>query len=237
MIDFHSHFLPEMDDGSASVGESVQMLELSFNMGIDTIISTSHYYSNDESIDYFLGRRDVQLQKLLLVLKGIGSIPQIVMGAEVAFFSGMSGVKDLHKLCIGNTKYMLLEMPFCEWSSLTMKEVKSLITIRGIMPIIAHVERYFPYQQNSSNIAELLSLGATLQTNGEALIDIYQKRYILKFLDEGVICLLGSDCHNMTERRPNLDKAIAIVEAEIGTSCIKKIISAGQSILNVDNSA
>lgn len=235
MIDFHSHFLPEMDDGSSSVRESIQMLKLSFDMGIDTMISTSHYYSNCENIDNFLGRRDAKLQKLKHSLESINGIPQIVMGAEVAFFSGMSDVKDLRKLCIGSTNYMLLEMPFCEWSSLTTKELTRLINNLGIIPIIAHVERYFSHRQKKPNIEELLSLGVAIQTNAGALINASQKRSILKLLAAGKIHLLGSDCHNMIERRPNLDSAIKIIENELGASCIRSINQVGRSILSADN--
>lgn len=234
MIDFHAHFLPEMDDGSASSSESIQMLKLSYNMGIDTIISTSHYYSDCENIEDFLGRRDAKLQKLKQSLESISDIPQLVMGAEVAFFSGMSDVRELRKLCIGNTKYMLLEMPFGEWSSLTTKELIRLINNRGIIPIIAHVERYFSRRQKRPNIEELLSLGVVLQTNAEALMNASQKRSILKLLASGKIHLLGSDCHNITERRPNLDSAISIIQKELGFSCVKRIDLVGRRILADD---
>lgn len=235
MIDFHSHFLPEMDDGSSSFSESIQMLKLSYAMGIDTIISTSHYCSNCENIDGFLTKRDARLQELIHLLDGTNDIPQIVRGAEVTFFSGMSSVKELSQLCVGDTKYMLLEMPFCEWSTLTMREVRSLITNCGITPILAHIERYFPYQKRKRDIEELLNLGARLQTNAEALLEGSQKRAVLKLLSERKIHLLGSDCHNMTERRPNLDGAIKIIEKEIGSSSIKRIDSIGRSILNSNN--
>jgi len=179
-----------------------------------------------------VGRRAVKLQKLMLVLEGISNVPLLVMGAEVAFFPGMSGVKELPRLNIENTKYMLLEMPFEKWSSLNMREVRSLITNRGITPIIAHIERYFPYQQRKSDIEELLDLGVAVQTNAEALIEGSQKRNILKLLDSGKIHLLGSDCHNMVERRPNLDSAVKIIETNIGASCIERINLVGQRILS-----
>lgn len=232
MIDFHSHFLPEMDDGSSSFSESIQMLKLSYATGIDTIISTSHYFSNRENIDGFLAKRDASLQKLIKLLEEINDIPQIAMGAEVAFFSGMSEVEEITQLCIGNTKFMLLEMPFCEWSTLTMKEIRSLITIRRITPILAHIERYFPYQKRKDNIEELLALGAVLQINAESLIEGPQRRTVLKLLGEGKIHLLGSDCHNMNDRRPNLDGAIKIIEKELGSSCLERINSIGRSLLD-----
>lgn len=235
MIDFHAHFLPNMDDGSSSFSESIQMLKLSYGMGINTIISTSHYFSNHEDIDGFLLRRDARMQNLIQLLEGIDDIPQIVTGAEVSYFPGISSVKGLKKLCVGNTKYMLLEMPFCDWSSLTMREVRSLITNRGITPILAHIERYFPYQQRKNDIEELLDLGVAIQANAEALIEGCQKRSVLKLLRERKIHLLGSDCHNMVERKPNLDCAIKIIENEIGYSCIQRIDMIGQSILDAVN--
>lgn len=235
MIDFHSHFLPEMDDGSSCFSETIQMLKLSYATGSDTIISTSHYYSNRESIDGFLAKRDAKLQKLIQLLEGVDCIPQIVIGAEVAFFSGMSDVKELPQLCLGNTKHMLLEMPFCEWSTLTMREVRSLITNRGITPIIAHIDRYFPYHQKKREIEELLDLGVVIQTNAEALLDNSTKRAVLKLLRERKIHLLGSDCHNMAERKPNLDGAIEVIEKEIGISCIERINVIGRRILNSNN--
>lgn len=112
-----------------------------------------------------------------------------------------------------------------------MREVRSLITNRGITPILAHIQRYFPYQRIKCDIEELLALGVKLQTNSEALIEGPQKRLVLKLLSENKIHLLGSDCHSMTERKPNLDSAIRIIEKKIGRSCIERINLIGQSIL------
>ena len=221
-----------MDDGSKSVCESIQMLRLSFGMGIDTLVSTSHYYANAESMDSFLNRRKEKQQILIHEIDGIKHIPQIVMGAEVAYFSGMSREKEISRLCIEKTKYMLLEMPFSEWSSLTLNEVKSLITNRGITPIIAHIERYFPYQQKSGKFDELLNLGVVFQTNGEAVIDGRYSRKILKMIDTNKIHLLGSDCHNTAERPPNLDHAFKIIDRKLGNSTLNKIDTNGRRILN-----
>jgi len=232
MVDFHSHILPDMDDGSKSFGESIQMLRLSFDMGIDIMISTSHYYANDETISSFLSRRNEKQQILMSALDDINDVPQIVMGAEVAYFSGMSREKEISRLCIDKTKYMLLEMPFSEWSSLTISEVKSLITNRGITPIIAHIERYFPYQQKGGKFDQLLSLGVIFQTNAEALVHGKYRRKILKMIAANQIHLLGSDCHNAEERSPNLDRAFKIIAKKLGYSTLEKIDANSRRITN-----
>lgn len=231
MIDFHSHILPNMDDGSKSVSESIQMMKISFAMGIDTMVSTSHYYANSETIDSFLTRRNKELQILLRELEGIGDVPQIIVSAEVTFFSGMSREKEISRLCIDKTKYMLIEMPFLEWSSLTINEIKSLISNRGIMPIIAHIDRHLS-QQRAGKIDELLSLGVILQANAEALFDCECRQTVLKMIGRKEIQLLGSDCHGISYRSPNLDRAFKIIAKKYGNSTLKNIDINGRKILN-----
>ncbi len=232
MIDFHSHILADMDDGSRNVDESVQMLRQSSGMGIDTIVATPHYYSNRDTISNYLSQRNERYQILMNELKESFDVPEIVLGAEVAFFSGMSREKDITRLCIDKTRYMLLEMPFFEWSSLTVSEIKSLIASRGITPIIAHIERYFSIQQKNGKIDEILDLGVIFQTNSEALTDGSNTRKILKMIDANKIHLLGSDCHNAAERPPNLDHAFKIIGRKLGNSALKKIDTNGRKILN-----
>ena len=50
MIDWHSHVLPQMDDGSKSAEESLAMLKMQSEQGVDTVIATPHFYANDESL-------------------------------------------------------------------------------------------------------------------------------------------------------------------------------------------
>lgn len=223
MVDFHSHFLPNMDDGSKSIEESIQMLKLSYDMEIDTIVSTSHYFSSFESIDNFINRRNEKLKCLANKLEGISRVPEIVAGAEVAFYSGMGSDDKLEHLCIGNTKCLLVEMPYYRWSSLTKREIISVMLNQGITPVIAHIERYLICRRNKDILKDLLDLGAVAQINGESLIDNTQKAKILKLIKERKTVFLGSDCHNMNDRRPNLDKAFKIIEKKIGRSSLIRI--------------
>lgn len=234
MIDFHSHVLPEMDDGSGSVQESLQMLKLSWKMGVDTIVATPHYYAEDESIENFIDRRREKNEMLMRFLEGERDIPQIILGAETAFFSGIGREKNISKLCIGGTKYLLLEMPFAEWTSLTLKEIRGLTANRGIIPIIAHVDRYVPVHLRNGNVKELLNLGAVVQVNGDALTKGSHKRMIMKMISKNEAHLLGSDCHNMNENPPNLDFACKQISGRLGESRLRKIDEMGRSVLEGD---
>ena len=87
VVDFHSHILPDMDDGSDSLETSLAMLRASRAAGVDLMVATSHYYRRKESIGEFLERREDRLSGLLPHLDRTccGVIP----GAEVALYFGM----------------------------------------------------------------------------------------------------------------------------------------------------
>jgi protein-tyrosine phosphatase len=52
--DFHTHILPAMDDGSASVEESIALLELEAAQGVERVVLTPHFYPMRESPAEFL---------------------------------------------------------------------------------------------------------------------------------------------------------------------------------------
>ena len=61
MIDWHSHILPELDDGSRSVAESIYLINMQKAQGVGTVIATPHFYADDESVESFLERRERRL--------------------------------------------------------------------------------------------------------------------------------------------------------------------------------
>ena len=63
-IDFHSHILPKIDDGSRSVEESVKLLDLMAQDGVSVVAATPHFYCSKTSIHRFLDRRAEAYEKL-----------------------------------------------------------------------------------------------------------------------------------------------------------------------------
>ena len=53
MIDFHSHILPGMDDGSKSTQESLEMLDMLRAQGVDTVAATPHFYARENPPEVF----------------------------------------------------------------------------------------------------------------------------------------------------------------------------------------
>ena len=138
MIDFHSHILPEMDDGSQSPEESVRMLQLLRRQGVQTVIATPHFYSNQDNPDNFLARREASFQKLPYDPE---TMPQILLGVEVTYFRDMSRSEELFRLCVGDSCVLLIEMPFFKWTKRMVADICSMHRM-GYIPVLAHVDRY-----------------------------------------------------------------------------------------------
>lgn len=201
----HGHFLPGMDDGCRTPEEAVQLLKNSYAQGVRTMCATPHYYPV-ESVESFLERREKAWGRLLEALRGETEIPRIYLGAEVAYRPGLGYSEGLRKLCLGDSPYLLLEMPFDRWSRETVRDVRNMCASGGITPIIAHVERYLDIA-SKDRLAEVLEMDVLVQMNAEYLLQPATRRRGRKMLSDGTVQLLGSDCHNLTSRPPNMAEA------------------------------
>ena len=208
ICDVHTHILPGMDDGCKTPEESLSVLRAARAQGIRQIFATPHYYA-PEPVEQFLRRREAAAQ--LLRRHMTPAEPEICLGAEVAFYSGMSRDAHLEKLCLGASRYLLLELPFEPWSSDVRRELRNLCSIRGITPILAHIERYIPLQ-SSAALGEVLEMDVLVQMNAGYLLRFGSRRKACQLLKSGTVQLLGSDCHNMTHRPPNLGPAVSYLE-------------------------
>lgn len=227
MIDLHSHFLPGMDDGSATPEESAQMLRLSKRQGVDIIVATSHFYALQDNPDAFLRRRQEAFAKIDY---DPATMPAVLLGAEVAYFGGMSHSEDVAKLCIGDTELLLIEMPMRPWTS---REVEDLCRLpqRRILPVMAHVERYMKKGQIPTYGERLLREGLYFQINGDALQTGLQGRPILRMLRDGNVHFLGSDSHNMGHRISKMDQAAQVIRSKLGQETLDRLKRIGTELL------
>ena len=232
MIDWHSHVLPAMDDGSRDAAESVSMLEMLASQGVDTVIATPHFYANDESVESFLNRRDEAYAMLKSHLTD--DLPAIILGAEVKFYSGISRSPDLKALRIQGSQLLLLEMPFAKWTEYMVRELIELSCKSGIQIVLAHVERYLGLQKKSvwERIAQS---GILMQVNGSFFTSFSTKRKAISLLREGSVQFVGSDCHNTTSRAPKIGDAFEIIQKKLGDDFIAQMNEYGTAMLETVN--
>ncbi len=235
VIDFHSHSLPKIDDGSKSTAMSLEMLQRMKNYGCDLVVSTSHYYRKNEEISDFLERRTASYRHLCTRIREEPewNVPSIALGSEVAFFFGIETDEDLGKLCIGDTDILLLEMPFAPWSVYEFNAVSALCYDRRFRVILAHYERFAEFQKGNEIYDRILELPVIVQINAESLQSKFgwnSKRWIRMF-EEGRAQLLGTDAHNLTSRAPNLDLAREILRSKVSGDILARIDEFGFRLL------
>ncbi|MCC8098519.1 MAG: capsular polysaccharide biosynthesis protein [Clostridiales bacterium] len=210
--DLHSHILPGMDDGYRSCERSAEALRLSVEQGVAGMMATSHYYPK-ETVGRFLERREAAYQSLMAYLEKEGSpAPELCLGAEVAYHSGLIYEERLEELCLGASRYLLLEMPFSRWAPSVLRDVQAMRSVRGITPVIAHVERYWQ-MQDKRTMASLLDMDVLIQMNAEVFLAPRIRRMARKLLKQGVVQVMGSDTHNLDSRPPNLGLALQELES------------------------
>ncbi len=228
MIDFHSHILPGLDDGSANVEESLGLLRMLAGQKADTVAATSHFYATRRSPREFLERRQAAWERLRAALPQ--NAPRILLGAEVLYFPGISHMEELPELCLEGTDLLLLEMPFDSWSEYTIREVSELARSGRFTILMAHIERYY-FQQSISVWDSFLENDILMQSNADFFLPFRTRRKALKLLKEGRIHLLGSDCHNLSRRPPRLADAAAVIEKHLGPRALEEMDSLGRMLL------
>lgn len=223
LVDFHTHILPGMDDGSRSEEESLAMLQLEAAQGIEHIVLTPHFYADKESLPHFLKRRECALMRLKAATEGIEGLPKLSVGAEVRIFDGIGRSEYLSQLAISDTKCILIEMPMPPWPDQLLNELEWIRSKQGLIPIMAHIDRYIsPFR--TRGIPEIFAgLPVLVQASASFFINRSTRNMALKLLKENKIHLLGSDAHNLDVRKPNLRDAINIIEDKLSTSRILKI--------------
>jgi protein-tyrosine phosphatase len=202
--DMHSHLLPQVDDGSTSLEDSMHLISGLVDLGFQKIITTPHiyeaFYKNDKST--------LKPPFELISEKVVHAFPQLEFSFAAEYFAD----EFFEKKVIDNDfsdKHILLEISFVGYSQRIEYIVFDLVT-RGYKPILAHPERYFYLSNSLKTFKKIRQLGCELQLNINSLSGYYgsaSEELALKLLDEKLVSYLGTDMHH--EKHLNYLQAIS----------------------------
>ena len=235
MIDLHTHILPGMDDGARSVEIGLAMLREEAAQGVRAVALTSHYYRDRESSERFLARRAKAAETLEAAIAALpeaerDALPARILAAEVAWVPNLAECRHLRELCYEGTELFLLELPMQSWYDGLFSQIYDLINVTGLTPVIAHIDRYWG-SQKPQRLAELASLGLPTQLSAEALLRFSTRARALKALQNGQAQLLMSDCHDMSDRRPNMQQGLETVGKKLGDNFRQRCAGATEELL------
>lgn len=207
-IDVHCHILPAVDDGSKDMEMTMAMVDMAYGQGVRTMIATPHYYPGHMR-DPGEHLEEVY-RKAISMIKEKYSDFTLLLGNEIYYKDEVvEKLNNKRIFTLADTHYILLEFsPMAEYDYL-YKAVRKCLEA-GYYPILAHIERYACLWKNDKHINELIRMGAYMQINAENFEGGFfsaEKRVCLKMIQNGQVHFLGSDCHNLGNRGPNLKQA------------------------------
>ena len=203
MIDLHCHILPGIDDGAKDLQEARMMISMLRSSGTAGAFLTPHFYPEEKSIETFLAERAGAWEKLCASLDPQETV-QLRLGAEVRYCEQLLSL-DLRQLTMGESDYLLLELPGRRYPAYLSRYVDELLG-KGIVPILAHVERFNYFREDPQLLKQLIDLGALAQVSAQTLCDKRDKKFSIACLSHGLAQIVASDAHNSTDRKPCMEQ-------------------------------
>jgi protein-tyrosine phosphatase len=198
VMDFHNHILPGIDDGSQSLEESLEMLDMYAVLGIEQVMASPHIYrdlypNTAKSINnsYSLFEEASKNHQVSL----IGYAAEYMI--DEFFLSDVSSQKKLIK-CFSD--YILVEIPFFGSIEILNQALFALQT-KGYIPILAHPERYNSLK-TIEEVKKIKRKGAMLQLNALSIVGFYGKETQKKarlWLTNGLYDFVCTDAHNVNQ--------------------------------------
>ena len=213
MIDIHTHILPHLDDGAKDTATSLAILQDQLSQGVGTVVFTPHFYGRKHPPVRFLEKRNAAYARLK---EQIPPGLNVRLGAEVHFTGiNVPEYEELCKLAIEGTTYLMLELPFTtKWTRELTEKIADFAYETGYTPIIAHVERYNEVLKKPALVNELVDMGCLIQVNAQSFLDKKTKDFAFALIKHGLVHCVGSDAHDLEDRKPCLSAAKSAFEKE-----------------------
>lgn len=234
MIDIHTHLIPNIDDGSDSMEETLQLARNAVNEGIRHTILTPHhnqYWITNEKDDV------IQLTKQVADEINQADIPLTVSACQEIrmneeFLDHL--FSDRYLSLDGEGKYYLVEFSWQEMPSFAHEYLEKMIEA-GITPVIAHPERQRPFIDNPNYLKEFIEMGCISQVTATSIAGGYSeeiRQTAHEMMEANLIHTIASDAHNTTTRPFNMTEALDILDEEYGRGYREYLVNNAKNIFN-----
>lgn len=227
MFDMHSHILFGVDDGAQKLTDSVALLKVMKSEGITDVMLTPHFYPQDTDIDEFLRI----VYRNFAILKNITekyNLPKIYLGCELLYFGGLGQSESLSKLCLNNSNYLLLELTDNIINDKLFSDLSALMNQSGIIPVIAHIERYCKAKNYKKLINFIVSNNLPVQVNASSFLVRFFRRPIKMLIKQNIPIILGTDSHSVDTRPPRMLEALKYIEKKYGAEYMKQLLKTSE---------
>ena len=221
MIDLHSHILPELDDGSQSLEESLAMARMAVQSGVTVMVATPHCADDRAQQVYSAWRllrealRDTQVPlKLYLGMEIFGTADTVRLLRAGRLFP------------LNGTRYPLIEISF---RSTGEEETQILYQVlrAGYRPLVAHPERYGYVRENPELINMWVKMGCLLQINRGSLLGRFgsgAQQMAAELVERGFVTAVATDAHSPRVRTPWMKDIQTLLSQEYSPQLARKLL-------------
>lgn len=208
-IDIHTHILPGLDDGSQDGETSLQMAQIAAGNGTKCLVCTKHTDMTEpvsredgrlihEGVRWL--RQELQMEEIPL---------QVLPGMEIMASEDIRWkIREELLFGLNDSRYFLVEFPFDAPHDYINFVLDEMHTFNGLVPVIAHPERYYCVQEDPERIYQWIMDGCLTQCNRASLEGKFGDREevtALRLMDANLVTCIASDAHSSRQRTPRLD--------------------------------
>lgn len=230
MIDIHSHIIFGVDDGPKTIEESLSLIGEVYRQGVRYIVATSHRRKG-----MFETPEKVIMTNFLQLKEAVAEVyPEIRLcyGAELYYSKDILSKLEKKKVpTLNGSRYILLEFSMnTPWKEI--QEAVNEVTLLGLTPVLAHIERYDALAFHAERVEELIDKGCYTQVNSNhvlkpTLIGDRTKEFKKRtryFLEQNLVHCVASDMHNLSSRPPFMREAYKLLTEEFGKDKAKALL-------------
>lgn len=233
--DIHCHTLYNVDDGAHNDSVMKNMLDTAYLDGIRTICFTPHFkmyeFRNKEKILSYNSKIQNSFQYALDYAKEKYPDMTLFLGNEIMYHSDIFDSLEKEYCCtLNNSSYLLLEFQPTTSSHELLNSVSRVLR-RGLIPIIAHVERYGCLIKKPDIVKELKDMGAVIQVNCSSVLCFKlskRGKFIKYVLKNRLVDVIASDAHNDSAFPQRLSKSNKYISKHFGSKYAEKIFHTNQ---------
>lgn len=216
MLDLHSHILPGVDDGAASLEEALEIARAAVADGTRGIAATPHVRG-----DYPTGAGQMHagVAELAAAIGAEGIPLQVYSGGEIALDRlGSLAPDELRRFGLAGSRYVLLEFPYQGWP-LDLGQRLFELEMLGLVPVLAHPERSAEVRAAPKRLAPLVDGGALVQVTAASVdgrLGSGTRATALELIQSGLAHLIASDAHTAAVRSVGLSAAAEAIGGPLG---------------------
>jgi protein-tyrosine phosphatase len=208
VIDLHCHVLPGIDDGPATLEDSLALARAAVREGTRTIVATPHVsarYPNDAA------RIADAVEELSDHLRVHRVALEVLPGAEIALSHVIDlDAAELARLGLGGGSWLLVEPPFSAAASGIDELVLELVH-GGHRVVLAHPERCPAFQREPRTLHSLVDQGVLTSLTAGSLTGRFGsrvRRFSLELVQAGAAHNVASDAHGIEGRGPAIAREL-----------------------------